>query len=1212
MQMSTLSSGTKQEPGKPANWKKDASAQDKANVVATKKFTQPDTANIVHKQKAADSSNASIHSSSSVRGDAEQVAREDGRRTQQSESAKDRRATSRPSSRPSSRASDRSKRESESAGRRANASLNQSTQSIQSGRPESKRSNKTDLSSNVDLSKRSAEGQDSTTNSIMSLNSASLGAGRSNSIASSDQIATSCELNSVNSAGQLNQSETSISSASNSKTAATLPRRTAASAVPAAAGVAESTATSTTSITSTTSQTASSSNTSGIVTSSPIRRRKKPPAPKPPSTATSTASLSTKSSSSSAAALSKQPRASKISSTTLNYNASSKVPSHPAAYSNAALSHSNSSLMTTCTDTCSSSLSTHLTNIAGSEVTASSADINSLKRRKKSSKNRPAPPVPVLAKSQEPAKVDRGKLADEPPADSSLVEQQNALNKARSSSCSKQLNKRINNGLRLTPHKTPCMSVSHRNKSNVKLRLNAILNRSLSEAFRLNAKAALNRQHSFSSEVSLNKRNLSTMINNTAFCSFGQNDQQNNGQHHTPDAKKKLKLEELELTKANLESLKAATKELRKSEALNKPDAKKDAKLDSKQINNWPAATVQKSDQCIESISPFASSVMDRSFINSNRLVNQLFTTQPKSVNQAPVRRSSSLPYLAFWTAKRSTAASQPTVDKQLGSVDRTNNRNGRKRTSALNVASDLIIETLSKNLSNGSADQLLYAASLLEEFSESVIAVPPLTSRLAGLLSPQHYQKHNLNNQLLLINHYIDCLKHEQEQEELLTVQLIEQQQVNRMMIEINKESLKDEPTGDRPEISKKEMAEVDKKEVADEDAKLDRRAEKTTSKPICSDKKSGGKQPVSAKTPSKRESLPKTANKTILAVNGHESTSDELHSDTSDGKVTVKCMPTNRLPQELTAVAGASSKPASSSGLSNSSSKTLLAEHPATTSEKRKRIDHSEPAICSFASKPVDRHAHHSHHCSNKHYSHSQSTHCLNEQQHSMICHQFTHTDESSSSSSQSTRSTEDLHWAKHHQFKPCSSIGPRLSSHLSGHLNSHLSAADHHSLLHQANHRQYLLNAAASSSECSTDESYSADSPMLLHLHGKSFLAHHQPSAGFSVLANPPANEEDDDLICACCCEHRTHSHRSGALPTGDHLTGKAGAYLFEPLAGKQHGAGGNYNNNQEAISNLYDYHSLHLTDMFNAGKLIIYCLLFLVIPSDSLRGLLWQAV
>lgn len=582
MQMSTLSSGTKQEPGKPANWKKDASAQDKANVVATKKITQPsqDTANIVHKQKAADSSSASINLSSSAKADGEQ-AKEDGRRQPQSEQpegAKDRRATSRPSS----RASDRSKRESESAGRKANASLNRSTQSIQSGRPESKRSNKTDLSSNVDLSKRSAEGQDSTTNSIMSLNSTSLGAGRSNSIASSDQIATSCELNSVNSAGQLNQSETSISSASNNRTAATLPRRTAA-----VAAATESTTTSTISITSTTSQTASSSNTSGIVTSSPIRRRKKPPAPKPPSAATSTASLSTKGST---AALSKQPRASKISSTTLNYNASSKVPTHPANYSNAALSYSNSSLMTT--DTCSSSLSTNLTN-AGSEVSASSADINSLKRRKKSSKTRPAPPVPVLDKrtSQEPVKLDRIKLADEPPTDSSLVEQQNALNKARSSSCSKQLNKRINNGLRLTPHKTPCMSVSHRNKSNVKLRLNAILNRSLSEAFRLNAKAALNRQHSFSSEVSLNKRNLSTMINNTAFCSFGQNDQsqQSNGQHHTPDAKKKLKLEELELTKKNLESLKAATKELRKSEALNKPDradAKKDAKLDKQQINN--------------------------------------------------------------------------------------------------------------------------------------------------------------------------------------------------------------------------------------------------------------------------------------------------------------------------------------------------------------------------------------------------------------------------------------------------------------------------------------------------------------------------------------------------------------------------------------------------------------------------------------------------
>lgn len=1168
MQMSTMSSGTKQDSDKSANWKKDASAQDKANVVATKKFTQPsqDTANIVHKQRTADSSSASINLSSSSRADGEQ-AKEDGSRRRQKrgderDGSRDRRSTSRPSS----RTSEHSKKESESSSRATNA-LNQSTQSIQSGRPESKRSNRTDLSSNADISKRSADGHDSTTNSILSLNSTSLGAGRSHS------IATSSELASVNSAGQLNQSETSISSASNNKTATTLPRRTAAT-------VAESTATSTTSITSTTSQTASSSATSGIVTSSPIRRRKKPPAPKPP-TAASTANLSTRGSS---AALAKQSRASKTSSTTLNHNASSKVPSN-ASYSNAALSHSNSSLMTA--DTFSSCLSANLT----SEVSASSAEINSLRRKKKSSKSRPAPPVPVLDKQTNREKPDGIKLAND--GDNALVEQQNALNKARSSSCSKQLNKRINNSLRLTPHKTPCMSVNHRNKSNVKLRLNAILNRSLSEAFRLNAKAALNRQHSFSSEVSLNKRNLSTMINNTAFCSFGQNEQQNhnNSQHRTPDAKRKL--EELEQAKKNLESLKTGTKDLKKSDVLNKPDrtdAKKaDAKLDNKQINNWPANnTQQPSDQCnqIEFTSPFASSVMDRSFINSNRLVNQLFTTQPKSVNQAPVRRSSSLPYLAFWTAAKS---GRRTMDKHLGYAEKTG-RNGRKRTSAMNVASDLIIETLSKNLSNGSADQLLYAASLLEEFSESVIAVPPLSSALAALLSPQHYQKHNLNNQLLLINHYIDCLKHEQEQEELLTVQLIEQQQVNRMMIEINKESLKDE-TSDRPEISTNETAESDKKKE-EEDVKLDRKTEeRPTSKPNPTDKITSSKAPVVVATRTPSKSL--VTNRTAI-LNGHESTSDELHSDTSDGKVTVKCMPTNRL-QELSAAT--TSKPASSSGLSNSSSKTLLAEHPEgvkNVGDKRKAAaEHPDRVsnLYSINKNAADRHAtaHHSHHCSNKsiHCSHSTSTHCLNaEQEHSLICHQFAHSDESSSSSSQSTRSTEDLNWSSKHQaFRPCPSIGLRLNSHLNSHLNGHHA-------MHPTNSRQYLLNAV-SSSECSTDESCSVDSPMLLHLHhhSKNFLAHQ--TSGFSALANP--EEDDDDLVCACCCEHRTHLHRSGAIPSG-----KAGAYLFEP-GGKQHqqqshGAGGNYNNNQEAISNLYDYHSLHLTDMFNAGKLIIYRLLF----------------
>lgn len=1141
--MSTVSSGPKQMKEINKSKKENVSAQD-INVVRKKIAQNTDT---VHKQKA-NSSNVSISSSTSSKDDKKHF-----KQTDKKLDDKKLVSSNKSISRPNSRASDESKKETKVSKSNLNQrDLNKSAQSIQV-RPESKRSNKTDLSSNN-------EGQDSTTNSILSLNSNSLGIGQCNSI-TSDQIATTCsELTSVTSFNQLDQSQTSISSSSINKT--NLPSRTI--------NADQQQCSTTTSTTSITSRTISSSNTSGVVTSSPIRRRKKPPAPKPPLLTNSNSTSTNKN----------KQRAQNISSSKpFNASSSSKVPIN-STNSNLALSHSNSSfLMINCTDKCNSLASMNLKNTTTSDLSSSSADINSLKRRKKSSKNRPAPPIPTAIIKEQQQKINQEqnnkksetKLINENKG-INLTEQPqtNSLNKIHSSSCSKQLNKRINNNnLRLTP----CMSVNHRNKSNVKLRLNAILNRSLSEAFRLNAKAALNSvQHSFSSEVSLNKRNLSTMINNTAFTdSFGHNEQHQMG---TPEIKKKKKLDEVETKKSydNLKTKKDSKKSdvpklvNNKMKASDTKDIKKDAKLDNKQqqINNWRTNnnTSQRIDQCNQnsSISPFTSSIMDRSFINSNRLVNQLFTTQPDSITLKPVRRCSSLPYLAFFKVDKT----RMDIESLTYSVK---NKANRKRTSSHNVANDLIIETLSNNLYNGSADQLLYAAELLETLSEQCCAVPPLSSSLAALLSPHHYQKHNLNNQLLLINHYIDCLKHEQEQEELLTVQLIEQQQVNRMMIEINKEQECIKEDKKINEIVETEIS----KEISTDMKKATTKLEQ--SKPDYIDKLTTSKTNL-IKTPSNE------INRTMLTVNGHESGtgSDELHSDTSDGKVTVKSMPAANRTQELTTINSSKQVTASSSGLSNSSSKTLLAtnsKEKTTTSNKQdsKNLEHlkeqSSIKNSNFyplnkTSSTLTRHRHH--YCSNKNIHclmHSQSSHCLNE--HS-ICHHhhIANTDESSSSSSQSTKSTEELNWSKHnHQFNTCPSIGLKLTNHLT---SSHFS----HSL------RPLSLNYLnASSSECSTDESCSADSPMLMHhnSHHKNCLQLH--SNNFKTINN--------DLCVKCaCCEHRTQNRiKSGVNPNQ--------TYLFE-APGKQHFSSNKNitsNYNQE-ISNLYDYHSLQLEDMFNAGK------------------------
>ena len=1145
--MSSTSNEIKQETSKTVNKKSDVAAQ---NII-TKKITQSHKdINTMHKQKAS-SSNTSIDSSSKIK-DNDKIIKHKSTKIDKKldekldekldkKSSTSSKSTSRSSSRPNSKASDRNEKKKKETSKESSKEiskesklidLNKSTQSIQ-GRPESKRSNKTDQSS--------LGNEDSTSNSILSLNSNSLGAGQSSNN-TSDQIVTSSELNSINSINQLNQSQTSLSSTASK----TLPRRETTKKI-------DSTTTSTTSITSTTSQTVSSSNTSGIVTSSqsPIRRRKKPPAPKPPSNS----SINTKSSLNKNLITSsnKQIRASNLS----NLNVSSKVPaSVPINSSNLALSQSNCSLMTTCTET-NSSLSMNLTNTTTSDLSNSSAtDLNSLRRRKKSSKNKPAPPVPTVTSGQQQQKINQ-----EINLTSTIEKDTNNKISSSSSSCSKQSNKRINNNnssLRLTPHKTSCSkSVNHRNKSNVKQRINAILIRSLSEAFRLNAKTALNSvQHSFSSEVNLNKRNLSTMNYNTAFTdSFG--GQNNNGNHFdchtqqhrlsTPDAKKKKIEEQDNLTRSDLKKV-----------TLKKGKKKEDKES---KINN--------NNQNDEFLSPFTSSVMDRSFANSNRLVNQLFTTQPHNSNNQNqlIRRCSSLPYLAFLSKKDKKDLKDLSV--------KANQKISGKRKSAYNVANDLIIETLSNNLYNGSAQEVMYAAELLEEFSENVVAVPPLTSRLAALLSPQHYQKHNLNNQLQLINHYIDCLKHEQEQEELLTVQLIEQQQVNRMLIEINKETkIKEDEIcittdDDKPEISN----EIDEKykrkeEEKDKDFKMPDYIDKLTTQVY-----------KTSKTPplSKMQATTTATNRTMLTVlNGHESTgSDELHSDTSDGKITViqKCMP--RL-QEINLTTSSSSAAASSaatankqvtassSGLSNSSSKTLLADnqennlHKTTTStnyykQNLKNLDnlnqqHADNLTTRSSNLSSLKNRHRHHYCTNKNIHclmHSQSTHCLNEQQHHQLCHQIT--DESSSSSSQSTRSNEELNWSnsngKHiyHQFIPSCPIKQQQQF--------------NHLIVQQPNY----LNA--SSSECSTDESYSTDSPMMHHLH------HHKNSCL-------------NDLVCACCekhCEHRTHSHRikSTSSSAGLFPTTTTNKYLESHCT------------NQE-ISNLYDYHSLHLEDMFNAGK------------------------
>ena len=285
-----------------------------------------------------------------------------------------------------------------------------------------------------------------------------------------------------------------------------------------------------------------------------------------------------------------------------------------------------------------------------------------------------------------------------------------------------------------------------------------------------------------------------------------------------------------------------------------------------------------------------------------------------------------------------------------------------------------------------------------------------------------------------------------------------------------------------------------------------------------------------------------------------------------------------------------------ASSSGLSNSSSKTLLADNQEQISKSttvsgkhhlKRSLDHLEQSHTTVGH-PLNKnlkqqHIRH-HYCANKNVQHclmhSQSSHCLNE--HHPVCHHLTTVaDESSSSSSQSTRSTEELNrWSstKHHyQFAPCPSLKHQFNA---GHLNSHLSNSLH---LHPG-----YLNA--SSSECSTDDSYSADSPMLMHLHHKNCLHHHHSSFN-SNLNNPTSN---DDLICACC-EHRTHRIKSGVIPS---------TYLYEfEQPGKQssHYAGSSTNYSNQDISNLYDYHSTQLEDMFNSGKcsggLIIHFCLFL---------------
>lgn len=646
------------------------------------------------------------------------------------------------------------------------------------------------------------------------------------------------------------------------------------------------------------------------------------------------------------------------------------------------------------------------------------------------------------------------------------------------------------------------------------------------------------------------------MINNTAFTdSFNSGNPQQNEQHIkqilTPEKNKKLK----------------------KPDDLNKKNDAVDKNVYEKKDAN-KSQLEPNADQNSLALSPFACSKIDKSYINSNRLVNQLFKTQPNQ-NYQPLRRCSSLPYFVFKAVNKYDRKKEKNNLKNLSEYS----KSSRKRTSAYNVANDLIIETLSNNLYNGSADQLLYAAELLEEFSENVVAVPSLSSQLAGLLSPQHYQKHNLNNQLLLINHYMDCLKNEQEQEELLTVQLIEQQQVNRMMIEINKEQ-------ELNQLNQETSCDKNLEISEETDVKTDQIGEKIIA---------NNKTPslINKKTPTAIKKDP-----AMLSVNGHESTQSEgdIHSDTSDGKVTVKCMPTNRFQesqfeptsQTSTLTTAKRQKDVSSSGLSlSSSSKTLLGDKDQEKEFKKHKqslehLDHGNFKSSNYCS--LNRNVKHRQRtcCLNKQNAndnyclmYSQSSNCLNEH-----CHHQHHEESSSSSSSQSTRSTEDLNWSStvnKHRFAGCAqSIGLNKFN-----LNSHQAHQNSHSLYHSN-----YLNTIISSSECSTDDSCSVDSPMRhnphksahsLHLHH-----HHQPHSNSFNSLNAVS---DNNLVCACCEQHQTNSHlfKSGQIPNSSAYLNDLNAYAFEP--GKQ-----NYNYSNQKASNLFDYPSLQIEDMINSGMLL----------------------
>lgn len=242
---------------------KNIAAQCKDTNLITKKSTKhKDMQNkLEHKQTSSiNSSNVSITSSNSSRVVQKQQLKESSTSLNKAlESKKTKKSRSRPSS----------KNENKDKLSESKTNLNQSNQSIQ--RPDSTKSSTRIVTESSVSNDIISKGEDSTTNSIASLNSASLGVVPSSVI--SDQFTSKSELESGDS---VNQSETSISSLSNTNKTASLPIKSSKT---------DKINSTTASITSINSQTASSSNTSGIVTSSPIRRnrpRKDRPAPKPP------------------------------------------------------------------------------------------------------------------------------------------------------------------------------------------------------------------------------------------------------------------------------------------------------------------------------------------------------------------------------------------------------------------------------------------------------------------------------------------------------------------------------------------------------------------------------------------------------------------------------------------------------------------------------------------------------------------------------------------------------------------------------------------------------------------------------------------------------------------------------------------------------------------------------------------------------------------